>query len=103
MPTHSRFTAEQTLFLFFRVYPAAGVSPPSLIVGAGFVKDGKVVRRIPAVRLTQSPASPDVGFPMATPLTLADLQPGEYTLRVELIDETTRRQEIKEARFTVAR
>jgi VWFA-related protein len=103
MPTTNRFTAEQTLFLFFRVYPAAGPSPPSLIVGAGFVKDGKVVRRTPTVRLTQSPASPDVGFPMATPLTLADLQPGEYTLRVELIDEATKRQEIKEARFALAR
>jgi VWFA-related protein len=101
MPTTNRFTAEQTLFLFFRVYPAAG--PPSLIVGAGFVKDGKVVRRTPTVRLTQSPASPDVGFPMATPLTLADLQPGEYTIRVELIDEATKRQEIKEARFALAR
>jgi VWFA-related protein len=67
MPTRSRFTVEQTLLLFFRVYPAVGVSPPSLIVGAGFVKDGRVVRRTPAVRLTQSPASPDVGFPMATP------------------------------------
>jgi VWFA-related protein len=103
MPTHSRFTAEQTLFLFFRVYPAAGSSPPSLIVGAGFVKDGKVVRRTPSVRLTQSPASSDVGFPMATALTLADLQPGEYTLRVELMDETTRQKEIKEARFTLTR
>jgi hypothetical protein len=103
MPTNNRFTADQTLFLFFRVYPAAGGSPQSLIVGAGFVKDGRVVRRTPTVRLTQSPTSPDVGFPMATPLTLADLQPGEYLLRVELIDETTKRQEIREARFTLTR
>ena len=103
MPTNSRFTVEQTLLLFFRVYPAAGASPPSLVVGAGFFKDGKVVRRIPAVRLTQSPASPEVGFPMATPVTLADLEPGEYTLRVELLDETTKQKDVKEAHFALAK
>jgi VWFA-related protein len=103
MPTSSRFTSGQTMLLFFRVYPAASTSPPSLVVGAGFFKDGKVVRRTPAVRLTQSPSPSEVGFPMATPLTLADLEPGDYTLRVELFDETTRQKEIKEAHFVLSK
>jgi VWFA-related protein len=102
MPTDNRFTVQETLILFFRVYPPmASAAHPSLIVGAGFIKDGKLVRRTPTVRLTQSPASPDAGFPMATPLKLADLEPGEYTLRVELIDEATRQTEIKQAHFTL--
>jgi hypothetical protein len=104
MPTDNRFTAGQTLLLFFRVYsPAASDTHPSLIVGAGFIKDGKLVRRTPAVRVTQPLATPDIGFPMATPLKLADLEPGEYTLRVELVDEATKRTEIKEARFTLSK
>lgn len=104
MPTDSRFTSGQTLLLFFRVYaPAASTAHPSLIVGAGFIKDGKLVRRTPAVRVSQSHAEPDTGFPMATPLKLADLEYGEYLLRVELIDEATRQKEIKEARFTLSK
>jgi hypothetical protein len=104
MPTKNRFTADQTLLLFFRVYPpAASAAHPSLLVGAGFIKDGKLVRRTPAVRLTQSPASQDAGFPLATPLKLEGLEPGEYILRVELIDETTKQQEAKEARFALTK
>jgi VWFA-related protein len=104
MPTDNRFTAGQTLLLFFRVYaPAASAAHPSLIVGAGFIKDGKLVRRTAAIRMTQSPAEPDTGFPMATPLKLADLEPGEYILRVELMDEATKQKEIKEARFTLSK
>ena len=102
MPTESRFAVDQTLLLFFRVYPGtASFAHPSLLVGAAFFKDGKLALRTPAVRLTQSPASPDSGFPMATPLKLTDLAPGEYILRVELIDEGTGQHEIKEARLTV--
>jgi hypothetical protein len=40
---------------------------------------------------------------MATPLKLADLDYGEYLLRVELIDEATKQKEIKEARFTLSK
>jgi len=40
---------------------------------------------------------------MATPLTLADLEPGDYTLRVELFDETTKQKEIKEANFVLSK
>jgi VWFA-related protein len=101
MPTHNVFTVEQTLLLFFRVYPAARASLPSLVVGAGFIKDGKLVQRTPSVRITQSSASPDAGFPMATPLKLTDLEPGEYTLRVELMDEATKQKDSKEAHFTL--
>jgi len=103
MPTLNRFTSGQTMLLFFRVYPAAGASPPSLVVGAAFFKGGKLVRRTPAVRLTQSPSSSEVGFPMATPLTLTDLEPGDYTLMVELFDETTKQKEIKEAHFVLSK
>jgi len=104
MPTDNRFTAGQTLLLFFRVYaPAASAAHPSLIVGAGFIKDGKLVRRTPAVRVTQSPAEPDTGFPMATPLKLADLEYGEYLLRVELMDEATGQKETREARFSLSK
>jgi VWFA-related protein len=104
MSTDNRFTAGQTLLLFFRVYPAAeSAAHPSLIVGAGFIKDGKVARRTPAVRVTQPLATPDIGFPMATPLKLADLEPGEYILRVELVDEATKQVEIKEARFKLSK
>jgi len=102
MPTNSRFTAGQTLLLFFRVYPPnASEAHPSLVVGAGFIKDGKVVRRTPAVRVTHPLASTDTGFPMVTPLKLTDLEPGEYIVRVELVDETTKQVEIKEARFSL--
>jgi VWFA-related protein len=104
MPTDSHFAAQQTLILFFRVYPpTASAAHPSLIVGAGFIKDGKLVRRTPSVRVTQLPLSPDAGLPMATPLQLADLEPGEYTIRVEVIDEATKQKEIKEARFTLTK
>lgn len=104
MPTNNRFTADQTLLLFFRVYPSSGsATNPSLLVGAGFIKNGKLVRRTPAVRLTQPPASQDAGFPLATPLNLADLEPGEYILRVELIDEATKQQETREARFALTK
>ena len=103
MPTSSRFTSAQTMLLFFRVYPAASAPPPSLVVGAAFFKDGKLIRRTSAVRLTQAPSSSEVGFPMATPLALADLEPGDYTLTVELFDETTKQKEIKEAHFVLSK
>jgi VWFA-related protein len=102
MLTDNRFTTAQTLLLFFRVYPpAASAAHPSLIVAAGFFKDGKLAHRTPTVRVTQSPASSDAGFPIATPFKLTDLEPGEYTVRVELVDEATKQRETKEARFTL--
>jgi VWFA-related protein len=102
MLTDNRFTTAQTLFLFFRVYtPAASAAHPSLIVAAGFFKDGKLAHRTPTVRVTQSPASSGAGFPIATPFKLTDLEPGEYTVRVELVDEATKQRETREARFTL--
>jgi hypothetical protein len=102
MLTDNRFTSGQTLLLFFRVYPpSSSAAHPSLIVAAGFYKDGRLAHRTPTVRITQSPASPDSGFPLATPFTLTDLEPGEYTLRVELVDEATKQKETREARFTL--
>lgn len=102
MLTDNRFTSGQTLLLFFRVYaPAAAAAPPSLIVAAGFYKDGKLAQRTPTVRITQSPASLNSGFPLATPFSLTDLAPGEYTVRVELLDETTKQKETREAHFTL--
>lgn len=104
MLTDNRFTSAQTLLLFFRVYaPLATAGHPSLIVAAGFYKDGKLAQRTPTVRITQSPISPDAGFPLATPFKLTDLEPGEYTVRVELVDEVTKQKETKEARFTLTR
>jgi hypothetical protein len=102
MLTDNRFTTAQTLLLFFRVYPpAASATHPSLIVAAGFFKDGKLAHRTPTVRVTQSPASSDAGFPIATPFKLGDLEPGEYTVRVELVDEVSKQRETREARFTL--
>jgi VWFA-related protein len=104
MLTDNRFTSGQTLLLFFRVYPpVATAAHPSLIVGAGFYRDGKLAKRTPTVRITQSPASPDSGFPLATPFTLTDLEPGEYTVRVELLDEATKQKEAREAHFTLTK
>jgi hypothetical protein len=104
MRTDNRFTSGQTLLLFFRVYPpVATAAHPSLIVGAGFYRDGKLAKRTPTVRITQSPASPDSGFPLATPFTLTDLEPGEYTVRVELLDEATKKKEAREAHFTLTK
>ncbi len=102
MLTDNRFTRAQTLVLFFRVYPpAATAAHPSLIVAAGFFKEGKLAHRTPVVRVTQTASSPDGGFPIATPFKLADLQPGEYTVRTELAHEATNQKETKEARFTL--
>ena len=104
MLTDNRFTSDQTLLLFFRVYaPAAGAAHPSLIVAAGFYKDGKLAHRTPTVRITQSPITADAGFPLATQFKLIDLEPGEYTVRVELVDETTNQKEAREARFTLTK
>jgi VWFA-related protein len=99
MPTDNRFTRAETLLLFFRVYaPAATAEHPSLFVAAGFYKNGKLAQRTPMIRVTQ-PASSEGGFPIATPFQLSDLEPGEYTIRVELVDEGTNQKETKEARF----
>jgi hypothetical protein len=104
MLTDNRFTSEQTLLLFFRVYaPVAPAAQPSLIVAAGFYKDGKLAQRTPTVRITQSPISRDAGFPLATPFKLTDLEPGEYTVRVELVDEATKQKETREAHFTLTK
>jgi hypothetical protein len=104
MPTNNRFTTAQTLLLFFRVYtPAARAAHPSLIVAAGFYKDGKLVQRTPMVRVSQAAASSEEGFPIATPFKLSDLEPGEYTVRVELVEEATKQKDTKEARFTLAK
>ena len=104
MLTDNRFTTAQTLLLFFRVYPpAASAAHPSLIVAAGFFKDGKVAHRTPTVRVTQSSATSDSGFPIATPFKLTELEPGEYTVRVELVDEVTKQRETREARFTLTK
>ena len=104
MLTDNRFTTGQTLLLFFRVYPPfASAAHPSLIVAAGFYKDGKLAQRTPTIRITQSPASPGSGFPLATPFTLTGLDPGEYTVRVELLDEATKQKETKEAHFTLTK
>ena len=104
MLTDNRFNSAQTLLLFFRVYaPLTGSGSPSLIVAAGFYKDGKLAQRTPTVRITQSPGSPGAGFPLATPFKLTDLEPGEYTVRVELVDEATKQKATREARFTLTR
>ncbi len=104
MLNDSRFTKGQPSLLFFRVYPpAVNSTHPSLIVAAGFLKEGKLVQRTPSVRVTQSPASPDGGFPIATPFKLSDLEPGEYSVRVELVDEGSKQRETKEARFTLTK
>jgi VWFA-related protein len=100
MPTDNRFTRAENLLLFFRVYaPAAIAEHPSLVVAAGFYKDGKLAQRTPVIRVTQPAASADGGFPIATPFKLSDFEPGEYTVRVELVDENTNQKETKEARF----
>lgn len=104
MLTDNRFTSGQTLLLFFRVYaPMATAAHPSLIVAAGFYREGKLAQRTPTVRITQSAISPDVGFPLATPFKLAGLEPGEYVVRVELVDEATKQKETREARFTLTK
>jgi hypothetical protein len=101
MPTDNRFTKAETLLLFFRVYASpATAAHPSLAVAAGFFKAGKLAHRTPTIRVTQ-PASTESGFPIATPFQLSDLEPGEYTVRVELVDETTNQKETREARFTL--
>jgi len=101
MPTDSRFTKGETLLLFFRVYaPAATAAHPSLAVAAGFYKGGKLAHRTPTIRVTQ-PASSEAGFPIATPFPLSELEPGEYTVKVELVDEATNQKETREARFTL--
>lgn len=102
MLTDNRFASGQTLLLFFRVYPPrSSAAHPSLIVAAGFYKDGKLAQRTPTVRISQSSASPDSGFPLATPFALTGLAPGEYTVRVELLDEATKQKETREAHFTL--
>ncbi|MEP6636332.1 MAG: VWA domain-containing protein, partial [Acidobacteriota bacterium] len=102
--TNNRFTTAQTLLLFFRVYaPAATADHPSLIVAAGFYKDGKLAQRTPNVRVTQPSISLDAGFPLATPFKLSGLEPGEYTVRVELVDEATGQKETREAHFTLTK
>lgn len=102
MPTDNRFTKAETMFLFFRVYaPAATAAKPSLAVAAGFFKEGKLAHRTPTIRVTQPASSPDAGFPIATPFNLSDLESGEYTVRVELVDEATNQKETREARFTL--
>ena len=101
MPTDNRFTRAETLLLFFRVYaPPSTAAHPSLAVAAGFFKAGKLAHRTPTIRVTQ-PASSEAGFPIATPFQLSDLEPGEYTVRVELVDEATNQKETREARFTL--
>src|SRR4030095_12539757 len=101
MPTDNRFTRAETLVLFFRVYaPLASAAHPSLAVAAGFFKAGKLAHRTPTSPVTQ-PASSEAGFPIATPFQLSELEPGEYTVRVELVDEATNQKETREARFTL--
>jgi VWFA-related protein len=102
MPTDSRFNLTQTLLLFFRVYPprSSGANT-SLLVAAAFLKEGKVVQRTPTARMTQQAASPDSGIAVLTPLKLADMEPGEYTVRVQVLDEATRLQDNKEAHFSL--
>jgi hypothetical protein len=34
---------------------------------------------------------------------LTELEPGEYTVRVELVDEVTKQRETREARFTLTK
>jgi VWFA-related protein len=102
MPTDNHFTSTQTLLLFFRVYPPrpSGANT-SLLVAAAFLKDGRVAQRTPTARMTQQPASPDSGIAVLTPLKLADLEPGEYTVRVQVLDEATKLQDNKEGHFSV--
>jgi len=103
MLAENRFTTTQMLLLFFRVYGPADSRPSSLIAAAGFFKDGKLAQRTPSVRIIPSSASGEVGFPIATPFKLGDLEPGEYVVRVELLDETTGQKETREARFTLSK
>ena len=105
MLTDNRFNSAHTLLLFFLVYAplTSSSASPSLIVAAGFYKDGKLAQRTPTVRITQSPGAPGAGFPLATPFKLTDLEPGEYTVRVELVDEATKQKAIREARFTLSK
>jgi hypothetical protein len=102
MPTDNRFSRAETMVLFFRVYaPAASAAHPSLAVAAGFFREGKLAHRTPTIRVTQPASAPEAGFPIATPFQLSDLPPGEYTVRVELVDEGTNQKETREARFTL--
>lgn len=102
MPTDNRFSSTQTLLLFFRVYPPRSIDPnTSLLVAAAFIKDGKIVQRTPTCRITQQPTSADVGVAVLTPFKLADMEPGEYTVRVQVVDEATKLQDVKDAHFSL--
>ena len=105
MHTDNRFSTGQTILLFFRVYAPASqaAANPTLIVAAGFYKDGKLAHRTPTVRVTASTFTPEAGFPLATPFNLSDLEPGEYIIRVELVDEATKQKETKEARLSLTK
>jgi hypothetical protein len=101
LPTDSSFTTSQPLFLFFRAYSGSGT--PSLIVGAGFFKDGKLVQKTPTFRIDKPSVLTRDGFPLITPFKLAAFDPGDYTVRVELVDEITRKRDVKETSFTLVK
>jgi VWFA-related protein len=101
LPTDNSFTTSQPLFLFFRAYSASGAR--SLIVGAGFFKDGKLVQKTPTIRIDKPSVLTPEGFPLITPFKLADFEPGAYTVRVELVDEATKKRDVKEATFTLVK
>jgi hypothetical protein len=101
LPTDNSFTTSQPLFLFFRAYSASDAR--SLIVGAGFFKNGKLVQKTPTIRIDKPSVLTPEGFPLITPFKLTDFEPGAYTVRVELVDEVTKKRDVKEASFTLVK
>ncbi len=93
--TH-RFQRNNHVFLYLQMWlPDAS---PAASMSANFIKDGEIVRRLDPRKIT--PMS--LGFSeFGTSFSLADFEPGKYTLQIHAIDPRTKTYDIKRTTFEI--
>lgn len=86
------FRKDQRLYVYFEVYdPAAGQQPPSVAAELTLFRAKSKVFESEPVRLTQVSTNRSNTMAFRFQLPLSNLQPGQYTCQVNVIDEQARK------------
>jgi hypothetical protein len=98
-----RFLRDADLRFFLFVYNAArgaGGSPPDVTIQVQLLQENRTIIRTPAKQMATDSADFD-RLPYAADLSLADLIPGRYALRVTVVDRVSKTSASQQARFEI--
>jgi len=98
-----RFLRDADLRFFLFVYNAArgaGGSPPDVTIQVQLLQENRTIIRTPVKKMATDSADFD-RLAYAADLSLADLIPGRYALRVTVVDRVSKTTATQQARFDV--